>query len=110
MSGRRGFLRNVGFLGLFGTGAALAQSIEKDKTSRAELEVVPVEELESNRSDIIFQSTYGEIDTDKIKNSSFLLYGDQKYKPETIKEVQVTMKVGPDGKLYVKENDIWRKI
>jgi hypothetical protein len=110
MSGRRGFLRNVGFLGLFGTGATLAQGTDKEKTSRAELEVVPVEELDSNKADIIFNSTYGEIDTDKIKNSPFSLYGDQKYKPETIKKVEVTLKVGPDGKLYVKENDIWRKV
>ena len=32
------------------------------------------------------------VDIDKIKNSPFSLYGDQKYKPETIKNVQVTSK------------------
>lgn len=110
MSGRRGFLRNVGFLGLFGTGATLAQGTDKEKTSRAELEVIPVEELNSNRSHIVFQSTYGEIDSDKIKNSFLISSDEQKYKPETIKRVEVALKVGPDGKLYVKENDIWRKV
>lgn len=106
MSGRREFLRNVGFLGLFSAGPTLAQGLDKDKTSRAELEVVPVEELNSNRPDIVFQTTYGELDDSK----SFFIMGDARYKPETIKKVEVTLKAGPDGKLYVKENGIWRKL
>ena len=106
MNQRRGFLRNVGFLGLFGAGSALAQGSEKDKTSRAELEVIPVKELNSNDTHIVFQSRYGELDESK----QFCTYGDHRYKPETLKKVEVTLKVGPDGKLYVKENDIWRKV
>ena len=107
MNQRRGFLRNVGFLSLFGSGAALAQVSPKDKTKQAEIESVPVKELESNHSNIIFQSKYGELDESK---SIFTRIGDDRYKPETLKKVEVTLKVGPDGKLYVKENDIWRKI
>ena len=106
MNQRRGFLRNVGFLSLFGSGAALAQVSPKDKTKQAEIESVPVKELESNHSNIIFQSRYGELDETK----QFCGIGDERYKPETLKKVEVTLKVGPDGKLYVKENDIWRKV
>ena len=36
-------------------------------------------------------------------------FGDE-YVEGTKKEVKVNIVPGPDGKLYVKENDIWRKI
>mgnify|MGYP003334825130 CR=1 FL=1 len=36
-------------------------------------------------------------------------YGDE-YVEGTKKEVSVQIVPGPDGKLYVKENDTWRKI
>ena len=110
MNERRGFLRNVGLLGLFASGTTVAQGVPKDGTSKTEKEVIPVDELNSNTSHIVFQSTYGEIDDNKIENSFFISSDEQKYKPETIKRVEVALKVGPDGKLYVKENDIWRKI
>jgi hypothetical protein len=59
------------------------------------------------------QATYGE----KIPPPAFSPYGQfivsgigPNYKPGTEIRVQAKMQVGPDGKLYVKENDIWRKI
>ena len=106
MSDRRNFLRKIGILGAFASGPAIAQnsfaSVQKTE------EIIPVKDLEKNVNSLKFIETYGEIDPSK--NTGFFTNDDSRYKPETIKKVEVTLKVGPDGKLYVKENDIWRKI
>jgi hypothetical protein len=52
------------------------------------------------------QATYG---TPKPRQeNSYYFYGD--YVEGTRKDVSVNIVPGPDGKLYVKENDRWRKI
>ena len=106
MNDRRVFLRKVGVLGLFASGASAVQGASEHLTNKTENNV-PVKELNSNTENIVFQSTYGEIDRSK---QHFIYGSDERYKPETLKKVEVALKVGPDGKLYVKENDIWRKI
>lgn len=106
MNDRRNFLRKIGILGAFASGPAIAQS--SFSSVQEPEEIIPVKDLEQNTNSIIFQQTYGEIDPSK--NTGFFMHEDSRYKPETIKKVEVSLKVGPDGKLYIKENNIWRKI
>jgi hypothetical protein len=47
------------------------------------------------------QSSYG---------NYFFIGTGPNYKPGTEKRVSVNIVPGPDGKIYVKENDIWRKM
>ena len=111
---RRSFAKSLGVLGLVGAGiAGYKEAKERLMPAPDELaskEVVAV--LEDQIATLALNATYGE----KMP-PSYATYGQfyvtgisPKYKPGTEKQVQARMQVGPDGKLYVKENDIWRKI
>jgi len=58
------------------------------------------------------QATYGEeLPPQQSSYGNYFLVGTgPNYKPGTEKNVRVNIVPGPDGKLYVKENDTWRKI
>lgn len=72
----------------------------------------PSEELEQQlekKPVLQLQATYG---TPKPKSpNTFYIQGfGEEYVEGTRKDVSVQIVPGPDGKLYVKENDTWRKI
>ena len=112
--GRRSFAKGLGLIGLIGVGVAGYKETKErlmpapdelaSKELSAKLDEHPVLQL---------QAIYGE----KMPPPDFTPYGQfmvsgisPNYKPGTEIRVQAKMQVGPDGKLYVKENDIWRKI
>jgi hypothetical protein len=116
--GRRSFAKTLGLVGLLSVGVKGYQEVterivyKQDEIPTAELE----KQLEGKPS-IQLMATYG---TPKPKpsygpytiqnvNGYFVMGGDD-YVEGTRKDVKVTMVPGPDGKLYVKENDTWRKI
>jgi hypothetical protein len=73
---------------------------------------LPTKELEAlleKKPVLQLNATYG---TPKPRNpNSFYVIGfGEDYVDGTKKEVSVQIVPGPDGKLYVKENDTWRKI
>lgn len=73
---------------------------------------MPTKELEAileTKPVLQLQAVYG---TPKPKNpNTFFIqgFGDE-YIEGTRKQVSVMLVPGPDGKLYVKENETWRKI
>jgi hypothetical protein len=78
---------------------------------------IPTKELEKQlEGKLMLQlmATYGEeipAPTYSYNGHPYLvLHSGPHYKEGTKKDVSVRMVPGPDGKLYVKENDIWRKI
>ena len=116
---RRSFMKGLGVLGLVGAGIAgykeAKEQLMPPQDLLASKEIVAV--LEDQVATLALMATYGEklpppIWPDKnqfIISNSFIGYNPV-YKPGTEKQVQAKMQVGPDGKLYVKENDILRKI
>lgn len=111
---RRNFLKGLGISGLFLAGAeGYKQAKEKIVYKQDEL---PTKELEAQlegKPVLQLQATYGE----KMPPPTY--YGTNmyvisgigpNYKPGTEKNVKVNIVPGPDGKLYVKENDTWRRI
>lgn len=111
---RRSFAKSLGVLGLVGAGiAGYKESKERLMPAPDELaskEVVAV--LEDQIATLALNATYGEKmpPTTPSYGQVFFVGSGPTYKPGTEKQVQAKMQVGPDGKLYVKENDIWRKI
>ena len=113
--GRRNFAKSLGLLGLIGVGVKGYQEV-KERIVYKEDEI-PTKELEKQlegKPVLQLMATYGE----EIKhpsysyngNSYLIFHSGPQYKEGTKKEVSVRMVPGPDGKLYVKENDTWRKI
>jgi hypothetical protein len=74
---------------------------------------LPNKELEAQlerKSVLKLQAAYG---TPKPPRDGYYFYGGfsgEEYVEGTRKEIIVDIVPGPDGKLYVKENDRWRKI
>ena len=111
---RRSFAKSLGVLGLVGAGiAGYKEAKERLMPAPDELaskEVVAV--LEDQIATLALNATYGEkMPPPPAPAGQFMFIGiGPNYKPGTEIRVQAKMQVGPDGKLYVKENDIWRKI
>lgn len=113
MNARRNFLKGLGLSGLFLAGVeGYRQAKEKIVYKQDEL---PTEELEAqlNTKPVLqLSATYGEeLPPQKYYGTNYIITGlDPNYKPGTEVKVDVQIVPGPDGKLYVKENDTWRKI
>jgi hypothetical protein len=107
---RRGFLKGLGISGLFLAGVAGYKEVQERIVYKQD--ELPTKELEKQlegKPVLQLQATYG---TPKPRNTnSFYLIGySEEYVEGTRKDVRVNIVPGPDGKLYVKENDTWRKI
>lgn len=113
MNARRNFLKGLGLSGLFLAGVeGYRQAKEKIVYKQDEL---PTEELEAqlNTKPVLqLSATYGEeLPPQKYYGTNYIITGlGPNYKPGTEVKVDVQIVPGPDGKLYVKENDTWRKI
>lgn len=118
-TGRRNFAKSLGLLGLIGVGiTAYKEVTERIVYKQDELPTAELEKQLEGKPVLQLQATYG---TPKPKesyspyvahmvNGYYVMgYGDE-YVEGTKKEVKVNIVPGPDGKLYVKENDTWRKI
>jgi len=110
---RRSFAKGLGLLGLLSVGVAGYKEATSVPTVVYKQDELPTKELEAQLSSpgvakISMQAVYG---TPKPHNPySINFYGMNNFVEGTRKEVWVDLVPGPDGKLYVKENDIWRKI
>jgi len=112
--GRRSFAKGLGLIGLIGVGVAgYKEAKERLMPAPDELASKELSDKLNEQAVLSLQATYGE----KIPPPAFTPYGQfmvsgisPNYKPGTEIRVQAKLQVGPDGKLYVKENDIWRKI
>ena len=110
LTSRRSFAKTLGLVGLIGIGVKGYQEATKIVYRADEF---PSEELEKQLEQkpvLQLQATYG---TPKPVQSwsqyNIVGYGTD-YVEGTEKQVSVQIVPGPDGKLYVKENDTWRKI
>ena len=112
--GRRTFAKTLGLAGLVVAGISAYNEV-KEKIVYKQDEL-PTKELEAqleNKPVLQLQATYGEeVPPSRIygTNAMYIINTGPIYKPGTEKRVQVNIVPGPDGKLYVKENDTWRKI
>lgn len=113
MSARRSFLKGLGLGGLLLAGVeGYKQAKERIVYKQDEL---PTKELEAqlNTKPVLqLSATYGEeLSPQTYYGTNYIVTGiGPNYKPGTEVKVDVKIVPGPDGKLYVKENDTWRKI
>ena len=107
---RRSFAKTLGLAGMFAIGvASYKEAKERIVYKQDEL---PTKELESQLEGkrlLQINATYGTPKPREPNSLYFIGFGDE-YVEGTKKEVSVQIVPGPDGKLYVKENDIWRKV
>ena len=78
---------------------------------RSKQDELPTKELEAQlekKPVLQLSATYGKLKPQPP--NSFYIVGYEEYVEGTRKDIKVNIVPGPDGKLYVKENDIWRKI
>jgi len=106
---RRNFAKTLGLMGLVAVGVKGYQEATKIIYKQDELPTKELEALLEKKPVLQLNATYG---TPKPRNpNSFYVIGfGEDYVEGTKKEVSVQIVPGPDGKLYVKENDTWRKI
>lgn len=106
---RRNFVKGLGLSGLFLAGVAGYKEVQERIVYKQD--ELPSKELEKQLDGkplLQLQATYGTI---KPRNpNSFYLIGGEEYIEGTRKDVRVNIVPGPDGKLYVKENDTWRRM
>ena len=112
-AGRRSFAKGLGVLGLIGVGVAgYKEAKERLMHAPDELASKELSDKLDEHPVLQLQATYGEkMPPPPPPAGQFMFIGTgPNYKPGTEIRVQAKMQVGPDGKLYVKENNIWRKI
>lgn len=106
---RRGFIKSLGLAGLVAVGF---EAYKRSTQIVYKQDEFPSEELEKqleNKPVLALQATYGTPKPREQNQYMIIGYGED-YVEGTKKQVQVQLVPGPDGKLYVKENDTWRKI
>lgn len=111
--GRRSFAKSLGLVGLFAVGVeSYKQAKEKIVYKQDELPTAELEKQLEKKPVLQLNATYGEeMPPQQYYGTNMYVIGiGPKYKPGTEKHVSVNIAPGPDGKLYVKENDIWRKM
>ena len=111
--GRRSFAKGLGLIGLIGVGVAgYKETKERLMPAPDELASKELSDKLDEHPVLQLQATYGEkMPPPPPPAGQFMFIGTgPNYKPGTEIRVQAKMQVGPDGKLYVKENNIWRKI
>lgn len=107
--GRRSFAKSLGLVGLVALGVEAYKETTKIVYKADEFPSGELEKQLEKKPVLQLQATYG---TPKPRNTNSLYligYGED-YVEGTRKDVRVDIVPGPDGKLYVKENDTWRKI
>ena len=112
-SNRRNFVKGLGISGLFLAGVAGYKEVKERIVYKQD--ELPTKELEAqlNTKPVLqLSATYGEeMPPQQYYGTNMYVFGlGPTYKPGTEKHVKVNIAPGPDGKLYVKENDIWRKM
>lgn len=111
---RRGFVKSLGLAGLVTVGVAgYKMAKERIVYKQDELPTAELEKQLEGKPVLQLGATYGEeIPPEKLygTNGMYIFNVGPSYKPGTEKRVIVNIVPGPDGKLYVKENNIWRKI
>lgn len=110
---RRGFAKTLGLVGIITVGVAgYKQATEKIVYKQDELPTADLEKQLNEKPVLQLNVTYGEEMPEPSLSgySGFILSNQKRYKPGTEINVSVNIVPGPDGKLYVKENGIWRKI
>jgi hypothetical protein len=110
---RRSFAKGLGLAGLFAVGVeGYKQVKERIVYKQDEIPTKDLEEQLNTKPVLQITATYGEeIPPEQSSYGNYYFVGiGPKYKPGTEKHVSVNIAPGPDGKLYVKENDIWRKM
>ena len=128
MTSRRDFFRGgakgAGLLGAFVAGIAAPIVIEKTKEIHVKtLDPLPaptvdpqvVEKIkEFTPSGVLeLHRTYGEVAPPEPNPSPYMFtstFGGPKLVPGTEKNVRLGMMVGPDGQLYVKVKDDWKRV
>lgn len=107
---RRSFAKSLGLVGLLAVGVeGYKQVKERIVYKQDELPTGELEKQLEGKPVLQLRASYG---TPKPRNpNTFYLIGyGEEYVEGTRKDVRVNIVPGPDGKLYVKENDTWRKI
>jgi hypothetical protein len=107
---RRHFARGLGISGILAAGfVGYKATKEKIVYKQDELPTAELEKQIESKPVLALMATYGE--EIKPPPNTFIFAGHgPTYKEGTQKNVEVRIVPGPDGKLYVKENDVWRKI
>lgn len=106
---RRNFVKGLGLTGLFLAAASgYTEAKERIVYKQDELPTKELEEQLNKRSVLVLHAKYGE--EIPYGPGDHVLSFTPNIKPGTEKNVLVNIVPGPDGKLYVKENDNWRKI
>lgn len=111
---RRSFAKSLGLVGLLAVGVeGYKQVKERIVYKQDELPTAELEKQLEGKPVLQLNATYGEeIPPAQFygTNAYYILSTGPNYKPGTENRVTVNIVPGPDGKLYVKENDSWRKI
>jgi hypothetical protein len=108
---RRGFAKGLGLAGFVAVGFAGYKEVKERIVYKQD--EVPTAELEKQiegKPVLSLMATYGEEIKTDYQQGHYIFSVAPTYKEGTEKRVEVRIVPGPDGKLYVKENDTWRKI
>lgn len=110
---RRNFSKGLGLAGLFLAGVVgYKEAKERIVYKQDELPTAELEKQLEGKPVLQLSATYGEeMPPQTYYGTNYIITGiTPNYKPGTEKHIKVNIVPGPDGKLYVKENDKWRKI
>ena len=103
---RRTFLRNGGLIGaLFGVASSPVLANAVNKSSEVSEDII--KQLESNNTHLTLTNSYSTEGQEVMRIDSNGSFG---IGVTPTKQTRVEMKPGPDGNLYIKTNDTWKRI
>jgi hypothetical protein len=106
---RRGFAKGLGLAGFVAVGiAGYKEAKERIVYKQDEIPTPELEKQLETKPVLQLSATYGE--EMPPSHDLYVFSLGPNYKPGTENHVNVKIVPGPDGKLYVKENNSWRKI
>ena len=110
MATRRNFFKYLGLASGVATGGVVAAAaVLPDSEKTAAIEQMK----KQNGSGLQMTGRYGveALKCDNNQPGSYAIFtNERKFLPGTEKNVNIAMNVGPDGEMYLKINDKWRKI
>jgi hypothetical protein len=111
MNTRRNFFKYLGLAGgVAGGGIVAAAAVLPDPEKTSAIKKM----TEQTDNNIQFTQKYGvkapKSNVESPYNNLAMFSNEKKFIPGTEKDVVVAMNVGPDGELYLKVNNKWRRI
>jgi hypothetical protein len=108
---RRDFFKMGGMVGAIAAGGVIGGVVgTKVLSAKDNTHIDKIKEQALRNGILTIHTKYGILDDSSHPSRGIYISSGPTYRPGTVKEYQVGMVPGPDGELYLRINNEWRKV